>query len=255
VRTPRTIYFLSDFGLSDAYVGIVKAVVASIASDARVIDLAHELPPHDLRHGAYQLYEAAPYLPDGSIVLAVVDPGVGSERRAVVVEGARCLWVAPDNGLLAPALTLDPPSRAFRLERDSYQLSSSARTFDGRDVFGPAAAHLIRGVDPRMFGSALDVAELCTLGVAPGPGPGGEVWTFDRFGNAITTLRPPLADSRPGPIRIAGHELPLVDHFAAVEPGAPLALVGSAGLVEVCVREGDARDQLGLTKGTRVTAG
>ncbi|MFW6023639.1 MAG: SAM hydrolase/SAM-dependent halogenase family protein [Myxococcota bacterium] len=244
------IFFLSDFGVEDAYVGIVKAVIAGIAPGEPVVDLAHGLPPQDLRRAAYQLFEAGPYLPPGSVVLAVVDPGVGSERRAVVVEGERCRYVAPDNGLLSLAFEHDPPQRAFALEEAAYRLPSPRRTFHGRDVFGPAAAHLARGVAPEAFGPDVPRDALVHLPVALVDGERGEVLTFDRFGNAITTVREP-AGAWSG-VEVAGRRVPAVTHYAAVPPGEPLALVGSAGLVEVSLREGSARDGLGLTEGTSV---
>lgn len=241
------IFFLSDFGVEDAYVGIVKAVIAGLAPGVPVVDLAHVLPPQDLRRAAYQLFEAVPYLPPGSLVLAVVDPGVGSERRAVVVEGERCRYVAPDNGLLSLAFEHDPPRRAFALEEPKYRLPSPRHTFHGRDVFGPAAAHLAQGVAPEAFGSEVPLDALVRLPVALVQGERGEVLTFDRFGNAITTVREP-AGAWSG-VDVAGRRVPAATHYAAVPPGEPLALVGSAGLVEVSIRDGSARDVLGLTEG------
>ncbi|MFW6049679.1 MAG: SAM hydrolase/SAM-dependent halogenase family protein [Myxococcota bacterium] len=241
------IFFLSDFGLEDAYVGVVKAVIAGIAPEARVVDLAHGLPPQDLRRAAYQLHEAVPYLPPGSIVLAVVDPGVGSERRAVAVEGARCRYVVPDNGLLSLVFEHDPPVGAHALEDPRFRLSEVRRTFHGRDVFGPAAAHLAAGVSPAELGPPVPVGDLVRLPIGLVDGDAGEVLTFDRFGNAITNLRQPASGAVA--VRAAGRRLPLVTHYAAVGPGEPLALVGSAGLVEISVRDGDARAGLGLAEG------
>lgn len=244
------IFFLSDFGVEDVYVGVVKAVIAQIAPEARVVDLAHALPPQDLRRGAYQLFQAAPYLPEGSVVLAVVDPGVGSERRAVVVEAERCRYVAPDNGLCTLAFERDRPRRAFALDNPAYQLARVDRTFHGRDVFGPAAAHLWRGAEPHTFGPEVAVDELVRLPVRLTDGDDGEVLTFDRFGNAVTTLRAPE-----GPwsaALVAGRRVPAASHYGAVATGEPLALVGSAGLVEVSVRDGSAQAHLGLTSGAPV---
>jgi hypothetical protein len=249
---PTHIFFLSDFGLSDAYVGIVKAVIAGLAPGARVVDLAHELPAQDLRCGAYQLFEAAPYLPPGSIVLGVVDPGVGSDRRAVVVEGAHHRWVVPDNGLMTLAFEHDPPQRAFVLEEPAYRLAETSATFHGRDVFGPAAAHLAAGVPPESFGRGLDPGQLVRLPVGLSDGDEGEILTFDRFGNAITTLRGRRAR---GPVRLGEQAFPLAHHYAEVNVGQALALVGSAGLVEVSVRNGSARRELGLREGQRVSSG
>jgi len=248
----KRVFFLSDFGTSDAYAGVVEAVISTIAPDARVIHLTHGIAPQDLRHGSFQLFAAAEHLPEGSVVLAVVDPGVGSARRAVVVEGERLTWVAPDNGLLEAALLLDPPRRAFEISEPRYRLERVSSTFHGRDVFGPAAAHLANGLDPASLGPALPLGELRRLGVAPGDGA-GEVWTFDRYGNAITTIRSPA--SPPKHVRVAGRELPFATHYAEVAPGEPLALAGSSGLVEISVRDGSARDALRLADGMRVALG
>lgn len=247
---PR-IFFLSDFGHTDAYVGVVKAVIARIASDARVIDLAHEVPPQDLRAGSLALYAAMPYLPAGSIVLGVIDPGVGSDRRPVVIEAEGFTFVGPDNGLFGAALALDRPKRAFVLENRALRLTHSSRTFDGRDVFGPAAAHIATGIPLEDFGRQLPLGELVAPPALPTDQAAGEIWTFDRFGNAITTLRAPAETT--GDVALEGRSVPLRTHFSAVAEGVPVALVGSAGLIEIAVRNGSARSVLGLHSGARVT--
>jgi S-adenosylmethionine hydrolase len=246
------IFFLSDFGTGDAYAGVVEAVVATIAPRARVIHLTHGVPPQDVRHGSFQLFAAAPHLPAGSIVLAVVDPGVGSARRAIVIEGERLVWVAPDNGLLEAALTIDRPRRAFEITDPRYRLASVSSTFHGRDVLGPAAAHLTLGIDPSALGPAIPLDALVSLGVAPAD-RSGEVWTFDRYGNAITTIRSPA--EAPASVWIGDRAFRYATHYAALAPGEPLALPGSSGLVELSVRDGSARDALGMTVGAPVSLG
>lgn len=244
-----TIFFLSDFGTSDVYAGVVEAVMIAIAPSARVVHLTHGVPPQDLRNGSWQLFAAAPHLPEGSVVLAVVDPGVGSSRRAIAVEAERATWIAPDNGLLEAALTLDRPKRAFAITDPRYRLASVSTTFHGRDVFGPAAAHLARGLPASALGPEVPIAELARLGIAPTDDARGEVWTFDRFGNAITTLRAPRRHSS---VRVGAHTLPIATHYAAVAEGEALALIGSSGLVELSVRDGSARDALKLVEGEAV---
>jgi S-adenosylmethionine hydrolase len=245
----RTIFFLSDFGSADVYAGVVEAVIESIAKGTRVVHLTHGVPPQDLRNASWQLWSAAPYLPAGSIVLAVVDPGVGSSRRALLVEGQRLLYVAPDNGLLEAALALDPPKRIFALEDPRFRLRHVSSTFHGRDVFGPAAAHLAIGAAPDVFGPS--VADIARLGIVPSSGNRGEIWTFDRFGNAITTM---LAPSKaPKGVAIGSRVLRYGSHYAAVAHGEALALAGSSGLVEISVRHGSARSVLGLAEGERIT--
>jgi hypothetical protein len=240
----RPIFFLTDFGTADAYVGVVEAVMSTIAPDARVVHLTHGVPPQDLRNGSWQLHAAVPHLPEGAVVLAVVDPGVGSSRRAVAIEGERRTYVVPDNGLLEAAWAFDRPRRAFLLENPRYRLADVSSTFHGRDIFGPAAAHLARDVAPSEMGPEVPLEDLVRLGVAPTDDAEGEVWTFDRFGNAITTLRP--SKEPPAALEIAGRTVPYATHYAAVPPGALLALEGSSGLLEVAVRDGSARERLGL---------
>lgn len=244
------IFFLSDFGHEDAFVGIVEAVMLGIAPDARVVHLGHALPPQDLRRAAYQLYQAAPYLPGDAVVLVVVDPGVGSRRHAVVAETDGPRFVAPDNGVLDLAFRRTPVRAMYALDSAAHRLPTTSRTFDGRDVFGPAAAHLAAGAAPGDLGPPLDPDARVRLGVDLRDGPDGEVLTFDRFGNAITDLRAPAAPWRAA--RVGDRAIPRGDHYAAVVRGEPVALVGSAGLVELAVRDGDARAALGLAAGDPV---
>lgn len=246
--TTKSIFFLSDFGVRDHYVGVVEAVIARIAPAARVVHLTHGVPPQDLRNASWQLWAASPHLPEGSIVLAVVDPGVGSDRRAVVVETERLTYVAPDNGLLEAALAEQTVQRAHALTSAAHRLRTVSATFHGRDVFGPAAAHLARGVDPSELGAEVDA--LVPLGVLPREAAYGEVWTFDQFGNALTTLRAP--EPTPTAVTVNGQRVPFVETYASVGPGEALALRGSSGLVELSVREGSARDALALVDGAEV---
>jgi hypothetical protein len=246
------IYFLSDFGLADPYAAVVKAVMRQIAGGVMIHDLAHNLPPGDLNRASYILYESVPYLPRQAVVLAVVDPGVGSSRRAVLVVGQRLCYVAPDNGLLTLAYLQDPPRKAYLLENPAYHLPRKSATFHGRDVFGPVAAHLAAGVEPAHFGPELPVSELVRLPIHPNFGTHGEILTFDRFGNAITTLLATPAQIRGKMVRIRYHRIPVASYYAEVPPGSPLAYVGSAGLLEIAIHKGNARKQLGLKQGDPV---
>ena len=258
----RPICFLTDFGLADTYVGVVKAVILGIAPDARIVDLTHDVPPQDVRAGACALLGAAPYLPDDAVVLAVVDPGVGTARRPIAVQVGDRTFVGPDNGLLSWA-TASQVSRAVVLDQPRFWRPAVSATFHGRDLFGPVAAHLARGVPLSDVGSPCDAIQLLpfplvrhTVDTAGGiVAAHGEVIHVDRFGNLITSLR--TADLPPGPIvALAGHTIDgLVPHFqpTAASAGGPIALIGSAGLLEVAIPNGSAASGLGVGVGAAVT--
>jgi len=241
--TPVAIFFASDFGLADGFVGVVEAKIAALAPSVRVVHLAHDIAPQDLHAGSYVIWSAAPHLPDGSIVLAVVDPGVGSARAAIAARG-RLTYVGPDNGLFGAAWLRDPPSEAFELTRDPATL---ARTFDGRDLFGPSAARLALG---ETVGTSVDPRRLRAGPCTPTRTSEGEIWTFDRYGNAITTLERDFGSS--GSLSIGERTLPIASHFADVGISEPVAYIGSSGLVEIAIRDGSAQRSLALARGARV---
>ncbi len=243
------IYFLSDFGSADVYAGVVRSVLAHRAASVRVVDLGHGLPPGDVRHAAVQLYAALPYLEEGGVVLAVVDPGVGSDRRALVVRGERLWYVLPDNGLITLAAELDPPRAAWALAPERYAPGPVSPTFHGRDVFAPAAAHLAQGTPPATLGEAVDPEELVRLPLRTVEGNEGEVITFDRFGNAITNLRP---RERPEAVHVVGRHIPFMNTFSDVPEGEAVAYLGSSGLVEIAVHGGSLREKLRLIEGAAV---
>lgn len=220
------IVLLTDFGLSDHYVGVMKGVICGLAPEASVIDLCHDLPPQDVRSAAFRLRAAAPYFPADSIFVCVVDPGVGSPRRVLWARGeSGRQFLAPDNGLLG--WLVEPVVQARSVENAAWRLAGASTTFHGRDVFAPAAARLWRGESSDELGPAVsDWAKLSW--------PRGEIVAIDRFGNAVTSV----ASARR--LRYRGRDLgPLRSHYAEVEKGQPLALVGSSGLVELSVRDGD----------------
>ena len=263
-----TISFLSDYGYDDEFVGVVHSVIASIAPHARVMDVTHGIAPCDVRAGGLALARAAQYLLPG-VVLAVVDPGVGTDRRPVAVEvgdGASVL-VAPDNGLLAPAVALvGGASRAIELTNPDYRLESRAElgpTFDGRDVFAPAAAHLCCGVPFSALGPAIDPATL-TPGMLPvshrdGDDLVAEVLWIDRFGNCQLNLDPAdLEELAPAgtPLQVtAGDDLRTAERvgaYAEVSPGRVGLITDSSGLVSLAVPRRSAADDLSLHEGAEV---
>lgn len=255
----RLIALLTDYGYTDTYVAQVKAVLLRTCPTCEVLDLTHGVPPQRVRSGAYLLASATPYLPDGTIVVAVVDPGVGTERRAVAVRGVRHTYLAPDNGLLYLALREDPPQQAIVFDNPRYHLPAVSATFHGRDLFAPCAAHLANGVPIRQLGSPIAPDTLQQL---PDIEPVFEGNTVrcrplhtDHFGNVVFNLRQEVFQAWAGNsgntvrvrlMRAAGEPLtlPLVRTFGEVRWGEPLAYWGSHGYLEVAVNGGSAAQQL-----------
>jgi len=258
-----TVSFLSDYGLADEFVGVCKAVVRRIAPHVTVLDICHELPPHDVRAGSLALARAAQYLPSG-VVLAVVDPGVGGERRAVAVEGAdgESYFVGPDNGLLASAVAMTGGAgRAISLTNEDYQLPAPGPTFAGRDVFAPAAAYLCSGVDLSELGESID-----PLSLLPGMLPltrdengklVGEVLWVDRFGNVQFNVDPEELEPMGDAITLRfGDQVRTAVRATTYEelgPGQIGLVVDSYGLVSVALARRSAADELRLQAPTEVS--
>ena len=245
----------TDFGLRDPYVAAMKGVILRLAPDSRLVDITHDVDSHDVVGAALVLEAAVPFFPAGSIHLAVVDPGVGTARRGLVVQSADATFVGPDNGLFTPILARGA-WRAVELAAADQRLPRVSRTFHGRDVFAPAAAHLARGVPLERFGPEVDDPvrlawpEVHTVGGAIA----GAVLHVDRFGNLITSI---AADAVEGlgteaSIHIGGRRLPLVGTYADLPRGAAGALIGSSQRLEVAVREGSAAAILKARRGTPV---
>ncbi len=254
---------LTDFGSQDAFAGIMKGVILGICPVAQIVDLTHEVPPRDVRAGALLLRSAVPYFPTGTIHVAVVDPGVGSARRAVLVETEGAWFVGPDNGVLHAAAVSRRIRGAFELTRGEFHLPSVGRTFHGRDVFAPVAAHLASGVPAAALGSPLRDLVPLDLPIARVDAGTvvGEVVHVDRFGNLVTSIAAAdLARFRglAVSVSIAGcASIPLVSTYSEGTVGAPLAVIGSWGHLEIAVRDGDAAAALGQRSGAvvRVTPG
>jgi hypothetical protein len=257
-----TISFLSDYGLEDEFVGVVKSVIRTIAPHAVVVDLTHGIAPHDVRGGALALARAIQYV-DRGVILAVVDPGVGTSRKAVAIEvaGGDGVFVGPDNGLLASAVALTGGAeRAVVLTNEEYHLPSPGPTFAGRDVFAPAAAHLAAGVPIDALGEEIDAA-LLLPGVLPLNRREGEtlvceVLWVDRYGNVQLNVDPDelaeLGDRvvlrAEGVVRSAS----LVGTYGEIPAGQLGLVVDSYGLVSVCFDRRSAAAELGLGPATEV---
>jgi hypothetical protein len=256
--------FLSDYGLSDGFVGICHGVIASLAPAARVIDLSHDVPPGDLRRGAALLAQAAPYMPAG-VLLAVVDPTVGTKRRSVVIQAGRTFLVGPDNGLLLPASrALGGASAAYEITSQDVMLQPVSATFHGRDVYAPIAARLASGLPPTRVGAALPVDDLVHLAEPVARLTAhrleGEVLTIDRYGNVQTSL--PAALLRDGGLRegelLRLHcrtgevRMPFNRTFADVKLSEPVGYIDSAGLFALALNGNSASAKYDLRPGDPV---
>ncbi|HCU24136.1 MAG TPA: hypothetical protein DF383_03885 [Deltaproteobacteria bacterium] len=253
------IVLLSDFGLQDSYVGAMKGVLARLAPYVPVIDLGHQVPPFDIIQGGLMLYQAYPVFPRKSIFVAVVDPGVGGPRRAILVETDDYFFLAPDNGLLSMALAEQKIRRIVHLTNEKYFLKPLSATFHGRDLFSPVAAHLAQGLSPEFFGPELTDYERLAVFV-PGFSADairGQVLSIDRFGNAITNLSCSfLKRHRPqGPwrVEIAGRRFEkILDYYAEAAAGEVFPLFGSSRLLEISANQASAAASLGLQRGQEV---
>ena len=255
---PPIITLTTDFGLRDPFVGIMKGVILSICPTAHLVDLTHELEPQDVRGASLALEAALPFFPDGTVHLAVVDPGVGSGRQALAIRAGGRYLVGPDNGVLTPGLRGDR-WRAVALGAPEYRLADVSRTFHGRDVFAPAAAYLAAGVPLERLGA---VAAAPVLKPIPGSRLEGdvligEVLAVDRFGNLLTSVEgarlAALAGDGPGAVEVSGRPVAgLVDAYADGGDGRPAAIIGSTGRVEIFVRSGSAGPALGVGRGAPV---
>lgn len=250
---------LSDFGTRDHYAGAMKGVVLSICPEAQLVDISHDIPPHDVLTASFELAACFRYFPAGTVFLAVVDPGVGSARRGIAVETADYRFVAPDNGVLTAVLAEAPARRSVELTERKYARATVSRTFEGRDRFAPAAAWLARGIGLASLGRAAhEILRLAmpTARVADGV-VSGEVVRVDRFGNLITNVAhrtfDELAHGSAIVVTVNGLEVPrVVATYAEAPPGALCALFGSTDHLEVAVHAGSAADRLQLGRGAPV---
>lgn len=254
----RIITVTTDFGVRDPFVGVMKGVILAINRHVRFVDLTHEITPQDILGGALALEAAVPFFPPGTIHLAVVDPGVGSSRRALGVGAGGHLFVGPDNGLFA-FLFVEPGWTAVSVENPAYRLSEIGRTFHGRDVFAPAAAYLSLGVPLPRFGPEVKDPVRLPWPTAYREGDVllGEVVHADRFGNLVTSIRAsdlaPLGPEGSLAVEVGSAVVSgLSMAYAERASGELGAIVGSSNRLELFVRDGSARDRLHVERGARV---
>jgi S-adenosylmethionine hydrolase len=258
--------FLSDFGDDDEFVGVVHGVIAKLSPDSRVIDIGHRFPRGNVRTAALALSRAIQYMPEG-VCLAVVDPGVGTKRRALAAETVWGMFVGPDNGLLSPAVAMvGGASRVVSIENPETRIPSPGETFHGRDVFGPAAALLAAG-DAALeeLGPVLDDDELVPLLLplveVEGSQVSGEAWWVDHFGNVQTNIAPEdlaaidLSSGDTVTMKVGStlHSVPWVSSYGDVGEGEVLLHVDSVGLMALAVRDARADEELNLAEGVAVT--
>ena len=248
----------TDFGEADHFVGVMKGVILTIAPRARIVDITHQIPAFETQEAAFVAGETYRYFPKGTIHVVVVDPGVGSARRPILVEAAGQFFLGPDNGVLS-LVTTKEKSRVRHIANKKYFLPKVSQTFHGRDIFCPVAAHLAAGVKPALIGPRIEDYLRPTL-MEP-IRAGHRVWSgvvqkIDRFGNLITNFhisqfpevirRPILMMAGVRSIEV------LVRHYAEASPGEPVVVVGSSGSLEVAINQGSAARILGCVSGTSV---
>jgi len=253
----RIITLTTDFGSHDWFVGTMKGVILGINPKVSVVDICHEIAPGDIRTGAFALMASYRFFPKGTVHVAVVDPGVGSERKPIAVQTANYIFVGPDNGVLSFALANEKIKSIQRLENDRYFLKPISHTFHGRDIFAPVAAHLSRGVAIDKLGpKQKEIVQLTW----PEPEISkklirGEVIYVDRFGNAITNIENASLDSkRRLHVLIAGKRICAVEPFyQSVPVGKTVAVPGSSGFLEIAINGGSATKSLRLKTGDKLT--
>jgi S-adenosylmethionine hydrolase len=248
--TVSIITLLSDFGLKDPYVAEMKAVILSIHPQARVIDITHEIEKFNIRMGAFVLASATPYFPAGTIHVAVVDPGVGTKRRPIIVETKRSYYVGPDNGLLMLAAQKEGVCHVYHVNNPQYMFPRVSRTFHGRDIFAPAAAHLAKGSSSFEFGPEIQDYALPKFAKTHARKGEllGEILHIDDFGNVVSNISAEELEKmgiREGcslRVKLDGKALTLklCSAYGEVAAKTPLAIIGSSDFLEVSVNQGSA---------------
>jgi len=258
----KIIALLTDFGLKEASVAAMKGTILSICPEAQIVDISHEIPLFDVRHGAFVLASAAPHFPKGTIFVGVVDPGVGTERRGIVVETERFLAVGPDNGLFSLFMNREGVKNVYEIKNKELMLEKKTHTFHGLTIFSPVAAHLANGVEPRLVGPEINNYIRWNI-----PKPAvknetvfGEIIHIDQFGNGITNItkrelrKIKVKYDTNIRIKINGKKVntPFKRAYGFVKPGEYVSVIGSYNFLEISINQGNAAKKLGLKKGNKV---
>ena len=250
----RVVALLTDFGTKDHYVGVVKGKILCGLTPSQYpvfVDITHEIPPQDVLKGALALFFAYKYFPKGTIFLCVVDPGVGTERKAIILQTEEHTFVGPDNGLFSYIIKKETIKACFEIDKEKVLEPPYSSTFHARDLFAPVIARLIKGEDLKGFTKELPKHELIVLPlpkvVETEDGLVVPIIDVDRFGNLITALHQ-SACQRKFKVLVNEREIPLVSSYAYAQKGELIALFGSEGFLEIAVREGSAFELLGIPK-------
>ncbi|MDJ0658283.1 MAG: SAM-dependent chlorinase/fluorinase [Crocosphaera sp.] len=254
----KAIAILTDFGLQDGYVGIMKGVIATINPSIPIIDLTHFIPPQQIWAARFCLMNAYPYFPQDTVFLAVVDPGVGSERRSVAIECSRGYLVGPDNGLFSGILAQEPAIKAVSLTNTDYwRIPNVSSTFHGRDIFSPVAAYLASGVSLEALGEVIPITSLVNF---PLPSPHitekkikGIIQYIDHFGNLITNISSHQVKGKKWSIDVNDIMIKSGCTYSDIAPGEMITLIGSHGWVEIAINGGNAQEKLQLKWGDKIT--
>lgn len=253
----RIITLLTDFGLSDVYVGVMKGVIAQINPTLTIVDLTHQIPPQNIAAARFNLMNAYPYFPDGTVHIAVVDPGVGSQRRAVALQLDRGYLVGPDNGIFSGVLSQTKVVVAVELTNAQYWRSlTPSTTFHGRDIFAPVGAHLASGVPLEQLGEVIDASTLVQLAIPErtptASGVMGCIQYSDRFGNLVTNIPATDVRGKTWSVAVDDRIIPGCQTYSDRPLGEAVALIGSHGWVEIAVNGGNAQSRLQLEWGATV---
>jgi S-adenosylmethionine hydrolase len=248
---------LSDFGERDVYVGVIKGVIAQINPKLTVIDLTHQIPPQNIAAARFCLMDAYPYFPHKTVHVAVVDPGVGSRRRAIALEMANGFLVGPDNGIFSGVVSQTPIIAAVELTNPDYwRTPQPSSTFHGRDIFAPVGAHLASGVSLNLLGNRIEPAALVQLDIAECHQTDteivGSIQYIDYFGNLVTNIPGSYVEGKTWSVKTTQLRIPAHTTYTDVKQRNAIALVGSHGWVEIAINCGNAQLQLQMQLGDRI---
>lgn len=246
------ITLITDFGVTDGFVGVMKGVILSINPDARIVDISHQISSQDIEAGAFILDNSYHFFPPGTIHVAVVDPEVGSQRRILAVASDRCFFIAPDNQVLKYILNSDETLTVIEVLNRQFFLKRVSQTFHGRDIFAPVAAHLSRGVPIRNLGNVIQDYDRGSIDqpVVTEQKIVGKIIYIDKFGNLITNISEDLLSKSKISVTVGSSQIEhLSNSYADGEIDKPLAIIGSTGFLEIAIKNGNAQNQLSIKRG------